>query len=117
MWGMFIIPAIVFFRGFGLGLTSGYIYAAYSWNGVLFNLVVILPGALFCCLAIMLAAREGTRFSRRIAACGTSAGSGTISRNNMKLYLLRFGAILGVAFFAALTDAFLSVCFAGMFSF
>lgn len=117
MWGMFIIPGVVFFRGFGLGLTSGYIYAAYGGNGILFNLVVILPGAFACCMAILLAAREGTRFSRRIASCGTSAQSGTISRGNMRLYLLRFGTILGIAFLAALIDAFLSACFAGMFSF
>lgn len=117
MWGMFLIPAAVFFRGFGLGLTSGYIYAAYGGKGILFNLVVILPGALFCCLAILLAAREGTRFSRRIASCGTSPNSGIISRNSMKIYLLRFGTILFVACLAALVDVFLSVCFAGMFSF
>ncbi len=117
MWGMFIIPVVVFFRGFGLGLTSGYIYAAYGGNGVLFNLVVILPGAFLCCLAILLAAREATRFSRRIASCGTSAQSGTISRGNIRLYLLRFGTILGIAFLAALIDAFFSACFAGMFSF
>ncbi len=117
MWGMFIIPGVVFFRGFGLGLTSGYIYAAYGGNGILFNLAVILPGAFVCCLAILLAAREGTRFSRKIASCGTSAQSGAISRGNMKLYLLRFGAILGIAFLAAVVDVFLSACFAGMFSF
>jgi stage II sporulation protein M len=117
MWGMFMIPAILFFRGFGLGLTSGYLYAAYGSNGILFNLAVILPGAFVCCLAILLAAREGTRFSRRIASYGTSTQSGTISRANMRLYLLRFGAILGIAFLAALIDLFFSACFAGMFSF
>jgi stage II sporulation protein M len=117
MWGMFMIPALLFFRGFGLGLTSGYLYAAYGTNGILFNLAVILPGAFICCLAILLAAREGMRFSRRIASYGTSAQSGTISRANVKLYLLRFGAILGIAFLAALIDLFLSTCFAGLFSF
>ena len=117
MWGMFMIPVVLFFRGFGLGLTSGYLYAAYGSSGILFNLSVILPGAFVCCLAILLAAREGTRFSRRIASCGTSSQSGTISRVNIKLYLLRFGAILGIAFLAALIDLFFSRCFAGMFSF
>lgn len=117
MWGMFLIPAAVFFRGFGLGLTSGYIYAAYGGKGILFHLTVILPGALFCCLAILMAAREGSRFSKRMAACGTSPSSGIISRNSMKTYLLRFGMILCVACLAALVDVFFSVCFAGMFSF
>jgi stage II sporulation protein M len=50
MWGIFFIPFILFFRGLGLGLTSGYLYAVYGGIGILFNLVVILPGAFFCCL-------------------------------------------------------------------
>lgn len=117
MWGMFITPVIVFFRGFGLGLTSGYLYAAYEWQGVLYNLVVILPGALFCCIAILLAAREGTRFSKRMAVLGASSQSGMISRSNLKRYLARFGTILALAFFAALVDLLLSACFAGLFGF
>ncbi len=117
MWGMFIIPAVLFFRGFGLGLTSGYLYAAYGFKGILFNFSVILPGAFVCCLAILLAAREGSRFSRRIASCGAMPESRTISPPKMKLYLLRFGAILALAFSAALLDVLFSACFAGMFSF
>lgn len=117
MWGMIIIPAVLFFRGFGLGLTSGYLYAAYGLKGILFNLAVILPGAFVCCLAILLAAREGSRFSRRIASCGSSPEFGTISSQKMRLYLLRFGVILALAFSAALLDVLFSACFAGMFSF
>lgn len=117
MWGLFIIPAALVFRGFGLGLTSGYLYASYGVSGILFNLAVIMPGAFICCLALLLAAREGVRFSRKIAHCGTSSQNGTISRTNIRLYLLRFGAILGVAFLAALADLFFSACFSGMFSF
>ncbi|MGX8711895.1 stage II sporulation protein M [Clostridium sp. KNHs216] len=117
VWGMFIIPAVLFFRGFGLGLTSGYLYAAYGFMGVLFNLVVILPGAFVCCLAILLAAREGTRFSRMIASCSVVSQRGTISPPKMKPYLLNFGVILMVAFLAAVIDVIFSGCFAGMFSF
>lgn len=117
MWGMFLIPAVLLFRGFGLGLTSGYLYAAYGLKGILFNFAVILPGAFVCCLALLLAAREGSLFSRRIASCATSSEKGTISEQKMKIYLLRFGAILALAFFAALIDVLFSTCFAGMFSF
>lgn len=117
MWGMFLIPAIVFFRGFGLGLTSGYVYASYAWKGVLYNFAVILPGAFFCCIAILLAAREGIRFSRRMAANGTSAQGGVIGLKNLKVYLMRFGTILALAFCAALMDLLFSACFAGLFRF
>lgn len=115
MWGMFIIPVVLFFRGFGLGLTSGYLYAAYKFMGVLFNLVVILPGAFLCCIAITLSAQEGSRFSRIIAS-STTMRKGTISRSKIKTYLLRFGVYLMIAFLAALLDVFFSACFAGLFS-
>ncbi len=115
VWGMFIIPAVLFFRGFGLGLTSGYLYAAYKFMGVLFNLVVILPGAFLCCISILLAAREGSRFSKAIASSATLK-KGTISQSKMKIYLLRFGIFLMIAFLASLLDVFFSVCFGGLFS-
>lgn len=111
MWGMFFIPCVLAFRGFGLGLTAGYLYAAYGGRGVLFHLVVILPGAFACCLAVLLAAREGIGFSRLL--CGTQS----ISRPKLRLYALHFGAVLALAFLAALLDLLLSACFGGLFSF
>ena len=113
MWGIFFIPFILFFRGLGLGLTSGYLYAVYGGIGILFNLVVILPGAFFCCLSVLFAARDGIGFSRLLFSCG----SRPVSRTKFKLYTLHFGAALGLACFAALLDLWLSACFGGLFSF
>ena len=114
MWGAFMIPLVLLFRGFGLGLTSGYLYAAYLGKGILFNLAVILPGAFICCLSILLASREGIRFSRKLAAsCDTTA----FERAQIKRYSLRFGAILGIAFLAAIIDLLLSACFGSLFTF
>ena len=107
-WGVFAVPAILFFRGLGLGLTSGYLYATHGFHGVIFHFLVILPGAFVCCLALLLAGRESMRFSRRITG---TAGSG------MKLYCLRYGAVLAMCFLAALLDLLTTVCFAGLFSF
>lgn len=108
LWGVFAVPAVLFFRGLGLGLTSGYLYAAHSFHGVIFHFLVILPGAFVCCLALLIAGRESMRFSRRITG---TAGSG------MKLYCLRYGAVLAMCFLAALLDLLTTVCFAGLFSF
>lgn len=113
IWGLLLIPFIPFFRGFGLGLTSGFLYSSYSWMGILFNLVVILPGALVCCLSVIFAAREGIGFSRLLMSCGSK----TINRTKFKLYILHFGVALGIACLAALVDLLLSACFGGLFSF
>lgn len=114
MWGAFLIPLIPVFRGFGLGLTSGYLYAVYGGKGILFNLVVILPGAFFCCLSILLAAREGMRFSRVVAGHGSGSG---VNGAKIRLYSLHFGAYLGISFLSALCDLLFAVCFGGLFSF
>lgn len=114
MWGAFFIPLIPVFRGFGLGLTSGYLYAVYGGKGILFNLVVILPGAFLCCLSILLAAREGMRFSRMVAGHGADSG---VNGAKVRLYSLHFGAYLGVAFLSALCDLLFAACFGGLFSF
>jgi stage II sporulation protein M len=116
MWGMFCIPAIPFFRGFGLGLTSGYLYAAYGFKGILFNAVIIIPGAFVCILSILFAAREGIQFSKKIAACGVMIEKGH-SWPPLKAYFSHFGVVIVIAFAAAVIDLIMAVCFAGIFSF
>lgn len=108
MWGIFFVPVVLFFRGFGLGLASGYIYLTYSVKGILFNLFVILPGAYICCIAIILASIESTRFSRSLM-------SGR--QYKMRIYLLHFSLILGIAFLSSVVDFLLSMCLSGLFSF
>lgn len=115
MWGAFFIPVILTFRGFGLGLTSGYLYVSFGWKGILYNLAVILPGAFFCCLAILFAAGEGIRYSRMLAAQNThSASTATVP---VSRYFLRFGTILAWACAAAVLDTLLSAFFGGCFTF
>ena len=108
LWGFLLTPPVLFFRGVGLGVSSGYLYAAYHFKGILFYCVVVLPGALVCGAALILAAREAMRTSRSI---------GRGEHWNMKLYCVRFGGVLILAAGAALTDAVLSFCLSGLFSF
>lgn len=113
MWGAYFIPAIPFFRGFGLGLTSGFLYVTYGWKGFLYNFSVILPGAFFCCLALLAASLEGIRYSRSLATHSTAAASEMPIRS----YALRFGAILAWACIASILDTLMSALFGGCFSF
>ena len=32
VWGFLFVPAVVFFRGYGVGLTAGFLCAAYQWK-------------------------------------------------------------------------------------
>lgn len=115
LWGMFILPVIPLFRGFGFGLASGYLYAAYGFQGILFNAIVVLPGAFLSMLAILFAAKEGIRFSKK-------ALSGILGREHsrmlsLRLYAVQFGTIMILAAAAATIDLVTTICFSGAFSF
>ena len=119
-WGNFIIPIIPFFRGFGLGLTSGYLYAAYEWKGILFYLVVILPGAFLCIFAVLFASKAGMEFSRKLLYFGIFSGKQKqpdLSNLNFKKYIFRFGGYVILSAFASAADMVMAACFAGIFSF
>ena len=62
IWGAYCVPLAPLFRGFGMGITAGYLYAAYGFQGFLFHLAVILPGAFICLIAILIASRESMLF-------------------------------------------------------
>ena len=74
MWtvhmGAYCVPLAPLFRGFGMGITAGYLYAAYGFQGFLFHLAVILPGAFICLIAILIASRESMLFSKRYILAG-----------------------------------------------
>ena len=115
LWGMFVLPFIPLFRGFGFGLASGYLYAAYGFQGVLFNAVVVLPGAFLSMIAILLAAKEGMIFSKKTLFEVLRREHGkTIS---VKTYAVQFGSILILSAAAAAIDLITTVCFTGAFSF
>lgn len=108
MWGFLFVPAIVFFRGYGVGLTAGFLCYCYRWTGALFHLLVLLPGVVFISLALLFSGREAFRASRALARTG---------RLDLRSYVTRFGFTLSLAFGAAVLDVVTSVCFSGFFSF
>lgn len=115
MWGAFLIPAVDIFRGFGLGLTSGYLYSSYGWKGFLYNLAVILPGAFVCSIAILAASLEGIRCSRMLAC--RHVPDRQDPEKTMGAYVLHFGAALAWCCAAALLDTAFSALWGGYFQF
>lgn len=115
LWGMLFLPLIPLFRGFGFGLTSGYLYAAYGFQGVLFNAVVVLPGAFLSMIAILLAAKEGIGFSKKtLFEALRKEQSDALT---LKEYAIRLGSALILSAAAAAIDLITAVCFSGAFSF
>lgn len=114
IWGAAFLPIVPFFRGLGMGLSSGYLYAAYSWKGVLFHLAVMLPGMVLSSVAILLSAKEGMRFSKDLTGACFSCGRGRGASPVFHDYLLRNGMILAIGAVAALFDMMLTTLLAGV---
>ncbi len=114
LWGTVLIPVLPFFRGFGLGVSSGFLYASYGWQGVLFHTVVMLPGMVISSVAILLSAREGMRFSKELIGASFSSGKkGRGASPALREYLIRNGMILIIGAIAALLDMGLTTLLAG----
>lgn len=114
-WGIALVPVIPFFRGFGLGISSGYLYAAYGLKGIGFYLAVMMPGILLSCVSILLSCREAMRFSLKFTTSGLSAKGGEAP--DLRLYFTRHGLCLVISVAAAVGDMLFSALFAGLFTF
>ena len=117
IWGAFCVPLAPLFRGFGMGITAGYLYAAYGFQGFLFHLAVILPGAFICLIAILIASRESMLFSKKIHLGRKTEEQEAQPKNNVRHFFIRFSILTGILIIGALVDVLTTVCFSGLFVF
>lgn len=114
LWGGLLIPFIVFFRGFGLGILTGYLYYSYGWYGFLFHLLVILPGMFLSSIGISYGSEKSFKLSIRLLGAQKKAADRT-SEINFKQYFFLMGKACTMITFAALLDMVCMVCFSGLF--
>ena len=117
IWGAYCVPLAPLFRGFGMGITAGYLYAAYGFQGFLFHLAVILPGAFICLIAILIASRESMLFSKKIHLGRKTGEQEAQPKNNVRHFFIRFSILTGILIIGALVDVLTTVCFSGLFVF
>ena len=117
IWGAYCVPLAPLFRGFGMGITAGYLYAAYGFQGFLFHLAVILPGAFICLIAILIASRESMLFSKKIHLGRKTEEQEAQPKNNVRHFFIRFSILTGILIIGALVDVLTTVCFSGLFAF
>lgn len=117
VWGVLAIPAVPFFRGFGLGLTAGFLYSNYGIKGFLYHLIVLLPGVIISSVAILIHARESLVFSARLMSKILPKGNIDRLWERTKLYFLRTGYVLIILAASSLVDMLFTMLFSGYFNF
>ncbi len=117
LWGCVLVPFIPVVKGFGYGLSIGYLYSTYSWMGILYNFLIILPGAFVCSAVISAAAQESFLSSKKIIAVFRPSAVTDDPRIHLKRYTLAMLWLLFLTALSAILDMILSLLFSWIFSF
>ncbi len=112
-FGIILVPLIIFIRGLGIGISSSYIYSAYAFKGVLFNLLVVFPGLIFSIIALFLVSREAMNFSKALLCTQIKPHPAP----RAKTFFLQISKVFIILVIASLLDLFLSHCFSSIFIF
>lgn len=117
-WGVPVMPFVILFKGFGTGITAGYLISIHSLAGVGFYLLILLPGTFLFCFALVLLAVNSFVFSVGMFKQIIGRSNQIVSmREPLKRYLSQSMSALIMTFLASIIDAALWVLFSGAFKF
>lgn len=115
--GVIIVPGILIFRSWGLGLTSGYLYLIYGLKGVAFYILVLLPGIFISSIAFICMSVTSAKFSIRVLKKFLPHASEGSLWNEMLLYIKKSGYILAIFMISSVIDMFFMKVFSNLFVF
>ena len=114
LWGAAALPLVAFFKGFGVGVSAGYLILSFGVKGVLFYISVLLPGIVISGMALIYELNAALGIFKTVCrSLFTKAKVGF--REPLRLYLQSGLKYLIVTFFASVIDAVLWVSLAGLF--
>ncbi len=117
LWGGIIAAVVPFIKGYGYGLATGYLYSTYGLTGVLYNILIILPGAFLCSSVIAAATQEALRSSLKMISVFRKTAVSDDPHIQMKKYLLSMLWLLFLAAVSSAIDMLFSLMFSWLFNF
>lgn len=115
-WGIPLIPLICAFKGFGAGLSGGFLVENFGLSGFFFYFVVLLPGTFVFCMALVCIGNLAIYNSKKIFLM-LFVNSENNLKSPMKVYLQRAVTFLTVALGCAILDTILWCMLAPLFGF
>lgn len=104
-----LLPLI---KGLGLGVVAGYFYNN-DVAGVLYYLLIILPGAVISTVALIISCGESIRMSSEMLQIMSQKKSA--SPDGIKVYMSRYTIILALILISSVIDMFLTKAFSFLF--
>ena len=115
-WGCLFIFLAPAFKGFGTGLSAGYLFITYGFKGIGFYLLVMLSGTFIFCFALIIECLQAHFLSCKIAGCVfRDALADTPINIYVRRFLLRSLYVLIISACAAIIDMLLWTAFSGVF--
>ena len=103
--------ATLLYRGLALGISVSFMYSAYGAKGLLAVLLMVLPHAVITSVILAAAAREALRLSNCEAAFLFGRADAENSKQDVRLYLLRFLVLYIILMLSVFVDCLLSIAF------
>lgn len=117
-WGSPAIAAVAVFKGFGTGITAGYLCLSHALPGAGFYVLILLPGTFLFCVTLVLFSKSAALYSFKMLAVTLKKERYSVSMRRETLALCsRCVSSLTATALAALLDASLWTLFAGNFNF
>ena len=113
LWGVAATPCVAFFKGYGVGVSAGYLLQSFGLKGIFFYITVLLPGAVLFSLALVYQLGGAFGLFRKMLAALFSGDAEF--KPALSSYLKRGLQYLLITFSASLLDMILWTCLAGLF--
>lgn len=116
-WGSAVIPLVNFFRGLGLGITSGYLYLIYGLKGIAFYILILLPGIFVSSIGLILFSAESTKFSVKFAKMILPRETSESLWDELKNHIKSCGYCMIILLISSLIDLMFMEMFSKFFEF
>lgn len=115
-WGMIVVFIAPIFKGFGTGLSAGYLFITYGFKGVGFYLLIVLGGTFLFSFTLVIECIQAQLLSLRIARSVFASKDAEAPLSCfVRTYLFRSLYALLLTTASALLDMILWTSFSGMF--
>jgi len=117
VFGIIGIFLLIFLKGFGIGLILGSLYITHSLKGIIFGIIIILPGAFFSSMILIFLASESLKLAIKFSKKLLPNPGETYMWNELVNYTKKAGISVVFIILSSFLDFGLSCLFSKFFNF
>ncbi len=118
-WGFIFMPITTFLKGFGVGLCAGFLASTYSFTGVGFYVLIMLPATVISLISMLIQGKESFNLSKKIfkSLIKDKDKNKSLSNLNLSSFFIMSANMVILVAVSASVDVLTTLCFSSLFSF